>query len=207
MNSLVALIVSGVSWSRSVVGLVGRPYETYRRIVSHGRSTELLYIALLLACYFGIASIVKVAAFRPFLLTRQFMVLTLGAGINFAVAIGVLWVAGRSIGAVFRLSTLAVSWGYTLLPTVFWFVMTSLLYVIFPPPRTTSEAGIVFSIIFIVISTILLWWKILLSFLVIRFVFRATLPRIAAVYAIALPVLIAESILMYRLGFFKVPFL
>lgn len=207
MKYIAELVLGGLLWGRTVSGLIVAPYETYRRIVNHGKRSELLFIAATLVCYFGLASIVKVAAFRPFLLTRQFIVLSAGATANMVVAIGSLWVAGKLIGATIRLSQLTLAWGYTLIPTVLWFLMTSVLYVLLPPPRTTSAAGLAFSTAFIIVSTVLLWWKIMLSYLTIRFVYRASVGTILLIYAIILPILFMQSVVMYRLGVFKVPFL
>jgi hypothetical protein len=207
MDALTGFIVDGVSWGRTVVGLMLRPYETYRRITDRGRIGELGYIALISALYFMLASMVKVAAFRPFLLSRQFMLLAFGAASCYVVAFGALAVAGRIIHTKVKLSTLALAWGYTLLPTVMWFFMTSLLYVILPPPRTTSTMGIMFSVLFLICSATLLWWKIMLAYLTIRFTMKVDFSRILIISAVVIPVIAVYSILMYRWGIFKVPFL
>ena len=207
MDVLTALVVSGVAFGRTAIGLTVRPYETYRRIASHSRFGELLFIGIILVAYFALASIVKVATFRPFLLTQQFLILSVAALSSYIVAVGALWLAGRLVKAKFQLPTLAVAWGYTLLPTISWFLITSLLYVILPPPRTTSIMGISFSVLFLVFSATLLWWKIMLSYLTIRFVFKLDVSHIVAVCVVVIPIVAAYSALMYYLGIFKVPFL
>ena len=65
MDLLSELIVSAVAFGRTAMGIITRPYETYRRIVTHGKPGELVFIAALLGIYFALASVVKV--FRPFL--------------------------------------------------------------------------------------------------------------------------------------------
>jgi len=208
MDLITECALGGVAFLRSVAGLVTKPYATVRRIADRGTRAELIYIGLMLAVYFGIASAVKVAAFRPFLLTRQFTVLMLGAAVNYAVMVGALWVTGAVIlRARVRLLSLCISWAYTLVPTAVWFFMTSALYIILPPPRTTSLAGLSFSVLFIVVSATLLWWKVTLAYLTARFVFRFDLARIAGLYAVVLPLAVIESVYMYRLGVFTVPFL
>jgi len=207
MDVLTAVAMHSISFGRTAIGLVIRPYETYRRIVDRGRVGELYALAGLLVAYFVLASVVKVATFRSFLLTRQFVVLSLAALVGYGVSVGTLWLAGIVVKAKVRFATLAVAWGYTLLPTVAWFFATSLLYVILPPPRTTSIMGILFSALFLVFSVTLLWWKVMLSYLTIRFTLKLDLPRIAAVCAIVLPVVGVYSALMYSWGIFKVPFL
>jgi Yip1 domain len=201
------LIVAGMSFGRNCIGLILKPYETMRRIVQKGTAWELLYVAIPLALYFAIASIVKTAAFRPFLLTKQFMVLGLAAGLSYGVSLVLFLTVGRIIGANIRQKGLAIAWGYTLIPTVCWFFATSLLYVIIPPPRTESIWGILFSALYLIFSATLLSWKIILGYLAIRFGMRLPLGKILIISASVLPLLGLYSVMMYRLGIFRIPFL
>ncbi len=207
MDALDALIVDGVAFGRTLIGLVFRPYETYRRIVTRGRRGELLYIGLLLAGYFALASIVKVAAFRPFLLTQQFALLTMGAISGVALSALSMWFFGR----VFRVSasfmSILLAWGYTLVPTVIWFISTSLLYVLLPPPRTTSLPGIMFSLLFLAGSATLLWWKVTLAYLTLRFSLRVDFVKGVIIAVLCAPVIALWSVGMYRAGVFRIPFL
>ena len=207
MDRISSVVVDSVAFSRTVVGLMTRPYETYRRIVHHGRPGEFLGIAFLAAVYFALASLIKVAAFRPFLFTEQFISLFMGAVSGVLISAGMLRLAGRFFGSATTFHALLLAWSYTLLPTVLWFFSTSLLYVVLPPPRTTSAPGVIFSLLFIVFSATLLWWKITLAYLVLRFGFKFDLKRNIIVAIICAPVLAAWSILMYKWGIFKVPFL
>lgn len=207
MDVLTAFIVSSVGFGRTTIGLILRPYETYRKIANYSRWGELLIISALVGVYFALASVVKVAAFRPFLLTRQFFILWLAAMGSYAVIVLALWFASAMLKVRIEMRALMISWGYTLLPTIVWFLVTSILYVILPPPRTTSFLGISFSVLFIVFSVTLLWWKIMLSYLTVRFVLKVDLQRSIAACAIVLPVAAAYSVLMYYWGIFKVPFI
>ena len=96
--------------------------------------------------YFVVASIVKTSLFRPYLLTRQFVVLSSAAGLTFCRGFPFRCI-GDVFGAKGSSKGLALGWGYSLLPTAAWFWMTSLLYVLTPPPRTTSVPGMIFSVI------------------------------------------------------------
>lgn len=200
------LLLAAVVFGRTMIGLVVRPYETYRRIVDRGKLGELVYIALLVAAYFLLASLVKVAAFRPFLLTRQFLVLGSAAILTYAIVVLMVWVVGRRVGGCGTLRSLSLAWGYTLLPTVAWFLATSILSLVLPPPRTESVAGIAFSIVFLVFSITLFFWKLTLGYLTLRFGLRLDLARILAVSAVVSPAIAVWSFGMYRLGIFKVPF-
>lgn len=207
METVTDIVLYGIAWSRSVLGLVTRPYETYRRIANHSSLGELGIMAAFSALYFMLASVVKVASFHPFLLTGEFLRLAVGAAIGYGAVVTALWVASRLVGARVAFTRMAVSWGYTMIPTALWFYMTSLLYVIVPPPRTTSVLGVAFSAVFLVMSATLLWWKLMLSYLTIRFTTRFPMTRIIAVGLLVTPVFVADSIIMYRLGIFKIPYL
>ncbi len=202
-----SLIVALVDFSRNIIGLIIRPYETCRRIVEKENPLELIYVAVVLAVYFVLASLVKVASFRPFLLTRQFFVLAGAVAITYCFVVTVFWVVGRLVGAGGKMKGLAVLWGYSLLPTTLWFFVTSLLYVLLPPPRTTSIQGILFSVFFLVFSITLFLWKATITYLSLRFGLKVDLGKILVILAISLPVLALYSYGMYRLGIFKIPFI
>lgn len=204
---MTSVVVALVAFSKNIVGMVTRPYEAYRRIADHGSLWELLYIGLVLSFYFAIASVVKTAAFRPFLLTRQFVLLAGASALTYLTVVFLLWEIGKLVGGKGTLRAVLLGWGYTLVPTTLWFLMTSLLYVLLPPPRTNSPAGTLFSVLFLLFSTALFFWKFMLAYLTLRFGLRLDLGRIAIVTLICLPLLIAYSMLMYRWGIFRVPFL
>jgi hypothetical protein len=207
MNVKDALVVGCVTFFQNMIGIVTRPYETSRKIANTARITELPMLAIILMTYFAVSSLVKTAAFRPYLLTKQFVVLCSGAGLLYLVAVFVLWKASIIVGGIGGLRRIAVSWAYTLIPTVVWFLITSLLFVILPPPRTSSIQGIVFSILYLVFSITLLFWKIILAYLAIRFSMKLDLIRILGASIIASPFIMAASICLYRFGIFRVPFL
>ncbi len=187
------LLLAGVQFSRNLVGMVTRPYETYRRIVDKGTLWELPYIASLLAIYFAS--------------TKRFVVLASATGATFFLVVGLLWFIGKFVGGKGELGKLGLAWGYTLIPTVSWFLVTSLLYVLLPPPRTERWQGIVFSIFYLVFSATLFFWKGMLAYLTLRFGLKLDLKKIVLVCAIGVPILGAYSVFMYRLGIFRVPFL
>jgi hypothetical protein len=201
------MLVSAVTFGRSLIGIVLRPYETYRNIIDRANIGELGVVACILWFYFLLASFVKTSLFRPFLLTQQMMLLISAAGITYFLTVGLFWAAGRLFGATGSIRGFMVGWGYSLIPTVAWFFMTSLLYVLFPPPRTASTQGIVFSMLYLFISTTLLFWKVTLSYLALRFGLRLDLIKILMISSVVLPLLGLYSIGMYRLGIFRIPFI
>ena len=200
------LLISGISFGRNCVGIITRPYEAYRRIVERGSVWELVYIGTLLTVYFVVASIVKTSLFWPLLLTRQFIVLMSATALTFLFVVALFKLAGNAVGGKGTLRGVALGWGYSLLPTLAWFWMTSLLYVFLPPPRTTSLLGVSFSILYLLVSATLLFWKVILAYLALRFSLRLDLGRIILVCVMVFPVLGLYTLAMYRLGIFRVPF-
>ncbi len=196
-----------IGFARTTIGLVTRPYETYRRIVNHGSLWELVPLSVLLACYFAIASLVKTAAFRPFVLTKQFIILAISVCVTYGVTVSLLWCVAKIMKGKGTFRSLALAWGYTLVPTLLWFLITSLLYVLFPPPRTGRPLGILFSALYLSFSTVLFFWKAMLTYLTLRFGMRLDLFRIIAVCGIVGSVMVFYSLGMYHLGIFKIPFI
>lgn len=202
-----AFLIGALGFARNTLGVAVRPYETYRRITARANLVELLFLTLVVALYFAASALIKTASFRPFLLTRELLALSFGAGGGFVLTLAVFFFVGRLMGGVGRLTTLAVLWGYTLLPTVFWFLATSVLYLILPPPRTQSVAGIAFSVVYLVFSSMLLAWKVTLGYLTLRFGMKLDLVRIVGVVLVGAAAWGLYSLLMYRLGIFRIPFL
>ncbi len=197
----------GVSFGRNLVGIVTRPYETCRRIVEHGNIGEFAFVVALILCYLLTVSLVKQSLFEPFLLSRQFITLASATGLTLILAVSLFWGVGRLLRATTNLRGLIVGWGYSMIPTLLWFWITLLLYIILPPPRTTRFFGVAFSIVYLIVSAILLFWKVILSYLTLRFAFRMDLVKIVLLSAIVLPILGFYTVGMYRLGIFRIPFI
>ncbi len=182
------------------------PYSAMRSIVQSGSLWELVSIGVLLGVYFTIATVVKNPAFRPFFLTTQFVALAIVVVVTSVFASGVLWCAGRLVGGVGSYVRFFLAWSYTLIPTVSWFLATSILYILLPPPRTARLEGLVASGVFLVFSTVLLLWKLVLSYLALRFSLRLTLPRILGAAGLAVGPLFLYGYFTYAIGVFKIPF-
>jgi len=187
-------------------GIIARPYMTMRSIAQSGSYWELVSIGVVLSMYFAVATVVKNPAFRPFLLTRQFLALAVVVVVTTLFASGVLWCTGKLVGGVGSYGRFFLTWSYTLIPTVCWFLATSILYILLPPPRTARPEGIAASGVFLVFSTVLLLWKLVLSYLAIRFSLRLSLPRILGAAFLACGPLFLYGYWTYAIGVFKIPF-
>lgn len=200
------MVVAIYSFGRNIIGLATRPYETYRKIINHSSLWEFVPLTILIASYLGIASLVKTAAFRPYMLTKHFIVLALAVGIMYGLVVGLVWIFGKMVGGKGNLRGLMLGWAYTLVPTVCWFLATSILYMVIPPPRTDRPLGILFSLLFLLFSSVLFFWKLVLSYLTLRFSLKIDLFRIVIISIVTIPIVVLYSVGMYRLGIFKIPF-
>ena len=176
-------IIALIQFGRNCIGLVTRPYETCRRIAEKENARELVFLGILVA-------LVKFSS-----LYTYFFVIVL------------FWGMGRLVGSKAPLKGLAVLWGYSLIPTTLWFLVTLLLSVVLPPPRTTSPLGILFSVVFLIFSMTMLFWKGTMTYLSLRFGLRLQLWQILVVLGVTFPILAVYSVAMYRLGIFRIPFI
>lgn len=204
---LIIFLQSGFAFFRHFLGIIFSPYQTYRDIEKRGRTLEMVYIGLLVGLYFSLSSVVKIASFHPLLLSSYAFVLFVSAFTGFGLIVLLLMVAGRLLGRQVNTGRISLLWAYTLIPTVVWFLFTSLLYVAIPPPRTTQITGVLLSIVYLVISAMIFWWKLTLSYLTLRFGLKIDFRKIFFVALATLPVILLWTYAMYAFGVFKVPFL
>lgn len=201
------LMLASFSFVKHVGGMFTTPYATYRRLVDKGRRSETVFLGLCCVIYFSISSIVKTQAFRPLLLTRQFLLLAGGAFTGYIFVVAALYLLAKAMGGKGVWGKVALAWAYSLIPTIIWFLSTSVLYVLLPPPRTQAPLGILFSLVYLLFSAVLFFWKAEMYYLTLRFGMRLTLPKIIVVTGIFIPLVCIYSIMMYRMGIFRVPFI
>lgn len=197
-----------ILFSRNCAGCITAPYATYRKLAKETTDFEQsLYIIFLSVAYFGFASIVRSGFNNPFLLTLKFNALVIGAVAGFLFITGVYFLLGRALGGTGTIKTIAFLWSFTLLPTIIWFFGTSILYLLFPPPRTLSIPGKTYSLFFTIFSLGLLYWKLILAYLTLRFGIKLDLYRIVFIALIMLPLIGLYSLIMYHFKIFRIPFL
>jgi hypothetical protein len=201
------LILGIILFFRHTAGIILAPYATYRRIVEVGRMSEIVALWLITGVYFAFSSLIRTQTLHPFLLTREFILLTAGAGAGYALFVLLIYSVGKMMKAKTTIESVALAWGYTLVPTLLWFWATTVLYVILPPPRTESFLGEFFSILFLLFSALLFFWKIELAYLTLRFSLRLDLTRIIALAFVLIPIAVIYSYALYTLSVFRIPFL
>lgn len=208
MSSFFTLFCLLVIFGRNCIGTFNNPYVTYRKL-SAGKVDvrQLIYLFILVISYFIFASLIRIGVRNPFLLTVRFNTLFLGAATGFLGMLLALFYLGKKAGGQGEIRTMVILWGYSLIPTLFWFFLTSIIYIILPPPRSASIPGRIFSLVFIALSLAILWWKIILYYLTLRFGLKLGLYKITLVSVLAVPLILAYSVSMYKLGIFRIPFL
>lgn len=196
------------SFARNVLGVINNPYITYRKL-SDAKSSKshIFFIFLLVLFYFTLTSLIRSGIGNPYLLTYKFNLLAGAFLLGFTGLISVYYLSGKYFHKNPSLKVLTVLWSYSLLPTVFWFFLTSLLYIVIPPPRTFSIPGKIFTIFFTASSIALAIWKAILYYLTLRFGLKFDLIRIIFTTMVTLPLIILYALKMYQWGIFRIPFI
>lgn len=104
-------------------------------------------------------------------------------------------------------SSFLFTFSYSLLPTLIWFLSTSILFIFLPPPRTFSILGKGFSIFFVAYSLSLLAWKLILIYLAVRFSTKQNFFRIFYMIVLYLIWFIPYSVFLYNFRLFRIPFI
>ncbi|OGG14877.1 hypothetical protein A2773_01250 [Candidatus Gottesmanbacteria bacterium RIFCSPHIGHO2_01_FULL_39_10] len=196
-----------ILFTKNTALVVNKPYIAFRKIAADSQYGQSVFILLFAVSYFAFATLIRIGLKNPYLLTLEFNRLIFFAGVGFLLSIALLYSVGRLFGGRGTLKSLYLTWSYTLIPTILWFFMTSLIFIFFPPPRSLSFPGKLLSIIFITLSILLLLWKIILYYLTLRFSHKLDLFRIIGVSIVLFPLFIIYGIIMYRIGIFRIPFI
>jgi hypothetical protein len=205
---LIVLIRGFLIFAKYAVGVIQTPYTTCRTLSKGRYPAQLLPIGLLVLSYIAWSSLAHhgIRA-HPLLLTFSFGKIAIAVVGAYILIITVMFIVGRAIGGTGRVKSVLFIWSYSLLPTLVWFYSTSLLWFLFPPPRTVSAGGQALSFTLIVFSLYLFFWKGVLYYLTLRFGLRLGLWKIFAVSFVVIPMAFFYSLLMYRLGIFRIPFI
>lgn len=197
-----------ILFARNSFGCLNHPYVTYRSLsLEKTKQGQTVYIFILTLAYFAFASLLRTGLRNPYLLTFKFNSLVMGGLIGFLGTIFLFYILGKIFFGKKKLKTLFILWSYSLLPTIIWFFVTSLMYLILPPPRTLSIWGKMYSLVFVAFSLAVLLWKIILYYLTLRFGLRLDLFKIIIVSAFFTLFLFGYSLLMYKYGIFRIPFI
>lgn len=193
---------------KNSLGVLNKPYETYRRLSSGQNSSQVLLLWFLIGFYLSFSTLLHQGLrVHPLILSLSFSKVFAGTLISYILILTALVLLGRFFGGEGNFKTIFLPWSYSLLPTLLWFWATGFFYFLLPPPRTASFLGQAFSFLFIAFSFGLFFWKGVLYYLTLRFGMKLDFLRIAGVSIILFPAGFFYAILMYRLGIFRVPFI
>lgn len=175
---------------RSIL-LILTPYRTMRKISLETDKLQIFWIAFFVVTYFLTVGLVKILTFIVLFVST----------ILFMLAVGL------SLKKKIKISSMLFTFSYGLLPTTIWFYMSLVLLYLLPPPRTQSLQGKVFSVLYVSFSLSLLLWKIILSYLAIRFSLKLGFysTMIALIFYIGFIAIL--SYFGLTLGLSKVPFI
>lgn len=202
--SLVRLFILSL---KDIWGVFNTPYKTYRTLSFKENLSRTILIFLIVLFYFAWASLLRTKSLNPLFLSFNFAKLCLGAFFTFLLVVLSIYFLGKLFGGKGSLKSVFTTWAFSLFPTLCWFSLTSIFYLLLPPPRTTSFLGVLFSLFYLAFSASLFFWKGLLYFLTLRFSLKIDLLRIILISAFLFPLGVLYSILMYKLRIFRVPFI
>lgn len=171
-----------------------------RKISLEEDYNQVLIIFFIIFLYFEIANKIRAYTILPILTFLAFL-------INFFLMTLFFYAFGRVLSREIKYKSLIFTFSYSLFPTLIWFITSSLFYFFLPPPRTASFLGSLFSIFFIAFSLSLLFWKLILSYLALRFSLKLNFYYIIYLMLLFLLLFVPYSILMYHLRIFRVPFI
>ena len=152
---------------------------------------QLVWIALFVGLYFYLIGISKIVTF--FILFSCTYIFIHGVGL--------------SLRKVARGTSILFTFGYGLLPTTIWFYLSLALLYLLPPPRTQSLQGKIFSVLYVSFSLSLLLWKIILTYLAIRFSLKLGFYSTMVALIFYVGFIVVLSYFGLTLGLSKVPFI
>ena len=185
--------------------LIFYPYKTMRKISLEKDYYQLLIITGLIFLYFKFIYFLRDVTYPATIIFFFFI-------FNFLLSVTFFYLLNKFISfnkndknATF--SSFVFTFSYSLFPTLIWFLSTSVLYIIIPPPRNFSLLGKAFSIFFVAFSLSLLIWKLILEYLAVRFSTKQNFLRIFYMTILYLIWFLPYSVFLYNFHFFRVPFI
>ena len=189
---------SFILFLRNLIFLILFPYRALRKIVLEPDRLHLYFLFFLVFLYLVFQEMIRPVRFDAFTTFLIFL-------FNFYLSVFFIFFVLKKIGKDIDFEALQVAFAYTLVPTLAWFFTTLFLYKVLPPPRTTSFLGVSFSLVYLTFSSALFFWKVMLFYLVIRFLSGIKFFRVLYVMLLYTAVFLPYFILLYFLKIFRVP--
>ena len=199
-QKILDLVVSTLLFLRNLLFLIFFPYRTMRKIILEPERLHFYFFLFFAFIYFIFQENVrplKINAFFTFLLFL----------FNFYLLLFFLWFVLKKMGKKVDFEALQIGYSYTLFPTLVWFFTNLFLFVLFPPPRTTSFLGVSFSVVYLTFSGALFFWKFLLFYLLVRFTTGMNFFRVLFVIFLTAFVFSPYFVFLYLLKISRIPFI
>ncbi len=189
-------------------GSLQLPYATFRTIALKKPYFHLTFIAFLIFIYLLFSTLAKESlSSNPLFLTKSFFKIGFVISFSFLFISFLIFRLSKLFSSKTNYSTFALLWAFSLLPTLSWFLITTIFYVLIPPPRTLSLQGQIFSGLFLIFSIACFSWKGILYYLSLRIGLLLDAKQITLLSLVVLPLIFGYSYLLYKLQIFKVPFI
>jgi len=198
----IQVVADAISCMVNAFMLAVAPYKTMRRISQSTDFGEVYALFVGVCAYMYVSHAIREYTYEPFVLLIM-IVFHYAATIIFFYIMGSLFQKENPIPFAPFINTIA----YTLIPTLTWFIVNTILFLVLPPPRHMTLLGTTFSIVFISFSVVMLMWKILILYIALRFSTRLPFFRLFYLMVTYIAIIIPYSILLYEFQFFRVPFL
>ena len=171
-----------------------------RKIAQEKDYWQLAVIISFVLIYFEIANKIRRFNYSTLLIFIVFLSFFISTVFFF-------YLLGKVYNKKEELKSFFITFSYSLLPTLVWFITNSIIYYVLPPPRTMSLQGKGFSILFFAFSLSLFVWKIILVYLSVRFSAKLSFYKIIFLMILYLCLFFPISIFLYQLKVFRVPFI
>lgn len=197
---LLSLTAAALIVVRRSVYLILYPYRTMRTISIKSNKQQVWIIFFIAFCYFAASHRIRNSPLQGLLAFGVFLGL-------FYVTVTFFYLLSVRSRPQISFSSFVYTFSYTLVPTLFWFWTTTLLFIILPPPRMYTPLGTGFSIFFVAYSLSLLAWKLILVYLAVRFSSRQGIYRIVYMMILYLIIFLPVSVFFYYQRLFRIPFI
>lgn len=197
-----------VEFLKIVYGSAQMPYSTFRSVSLKKPYFSLIFIASLIFLYLFVSTLAKHSlSSNPLFLTKSLLKIGMVISFSFMLISFVIFKTSRLFSSSGTYGTFALLWAFSLLPTLSWFLITTIFYVLIPPPRTLSLQGQIFSGLFLIFSFACFAWKGILYYLSLRIGLLLNAKQIMLLSMLVLPLIFGYSYLLYKLQVFRVPFI
>jgi len=200
------------NFGKNIYGIIQKPHAKFIDLAKTASLWQTVFIWFLIFWALLWAGAVKVGVFRnPMFYAIQISKFYFISLLSFLIICLLIYYLGRIFrvtkNSFAELKKIIILWSFSMVPTVVWFMGISFLFFIFPPPRSFSLQGYTLSALLIGFSTILFYWKLLLYYLTLRIGFKITWKKIITISIVFFPVVFLYSLILYKAGIFRVPFI